>query len=380
MTKPHSVSSTKQAEPPRRRLRIVAHNGGIVFGGGEKAVAGILAGLAARGHDVVLYCRNTDVAQQVAAAGVPAHVFALGGDLMLHHAERLARAVRRRHADVLLLTTFRKFLIGGIAGRLARLPVVGRIGIETDIPDGLKYAFTFRYLIDRVVFNAESMRQRFLSELPSYPPDRALTLVGGVQDGVKQNYASSLRSELHIPEAAHVIGSAGRLARAKRFDRLLAVTAGLPGVHCVVAGRGVEMDVLRAKAQSLGIADRVHLLGWRQDIGSVIGAFDVYLVTSDKEGMSNAMLEALAAGVPVVSTPVSGAREALEPLPDGRRPGVVVDFDERALRDAVCGMLADEATRRATAAAARERAAERFTYARMIDRWETLLAELAGRA
>ena len=66
------------------------------------------------------------------------------------------------------------------------------------------------------------------------------------------------------------------------------------------------------------------LLGHRIDVGDVLAALDLFVVCSDQEGMANAMLEAMAAGVPVVSTPVSGAQEALRPLADGRQPGRVL--------------------------------------------------------
>jgi glycosyltransferase involved in cell wall biosynthesis len=85
------------------------------------------------------------------------------------------------------------------------------------------------------------------------------------------------------------------------------------------------------------------------------------------------MLEALAAGVPVVSTPVSGAAEALEPLPDGRRPGFVVEPGEEALAATIGRVLADPRERERMAGAARERARARFAWEDKVARWEELL-------
>ena len=110
----------------------------------------------------------------------------------------------------------------------------------------------------------------------------------------------------------------GTVARGqKRLDLLLGAVARLEGVRCLLAGAGPEEAVLRRGARTLGIAEHVVFLGHRESVGDVLDALDVFGVTSRTEGMSNAMLEALAAGVPVVSTPVSGAADALEPLGDG---------------------------------------------------------------
>jgi glycosyltransferase involved in cell wall biosynthesis len=89
--------------------------------------------------------------------------------------------------------------------------------------------------------------------------------------------------------------------------------------------------------------------------------------------MSNAMLEALAAGVPVASTPVSGADEALAPLPDGRTVGMVTSFDEEGIASALRGLLADRTRLAAMGAAAREASEERFGFEGMLDRWERVL-------
>ena len=110
-------------------------------------------------------------------------------------------------------------------------------------------------------------------------------------------------------------------------------------------------------------------------MGDVLGALDLLVITSRTEGMSNTMLEALAAGLPVVSTPVSGAREALEPLTDGRRPGASCwSRSRKRWRQAWRPLLADRATLAAMGAAALVRAQERFAWQDKLARWEAVLA------
>jgi glycosyltransferase involved in cell wall biosynthesis len=184
----------------------------------------------------------------------------------------------------------------------------------------------------------------------------------------------SLRDELAIPADAPVVGTIARLARQKRLDRLLETVALLPpATHCVVAGTGGRLERLRALAGRLGIGARVHFLGHRDDTGAVLRTLDVFVTASDSEGLSNAMLEALSCGVPVVSTPVSGADDALEPLADGRSPGVVAGWEPAELADAIRPFLADPALRARAGAAALVRARERFGFEGMLDRWERVL-------
>ncbi|HEV2147112.1 MAG TPA: glycosyltransferase [Longimicrobiaceae bacterium] len=357
---------------------VAAHNAAHVWGGLERATSLLLAGLARRGHRVLLFCNDARVAEGARALGVPAEVLVLGGDAMLHHAARFARRLGEDRPDALVISSFQKVWLGGMGARLAGVPrVVARIGLENYTPYSWKYRLAFGRWVDAVVVNAARMRPPFLA-LPGWSEARVATIHNGVWPRPR-SAPGGLRRELGIPEDAPVVGAMARLARQKRLDRLLHALALLPpGVHCLVAGEGPERQALAALAAELGLGARVHFLGFREDVGDVLEALDLLLVTSDTEGLSNTMLEALAAGVPVVSTPVSGADEALDPLPDGRRPGLVVGFTPEEVAAAVRELLADPARRAGMGSAARERAEERFGFERMLDRWEAVLGAPGG--
>jgi glycosyltransferase involved in cell wall biosynthesis len=383
MTTPLFVSSPARPDAGAGPLRIVAHNAGLRFGGGEKALLSILRGLADRGHAITLYCGYEAVRERFASAGIATGLIRVGGDVMLPDIVRFARRVRRHDPDVVLLTTFRKFLITGAGARLAGARrVIGRIGNETDVPDSLKYRVAFTRLLDAIVVNAESMRTGMFEIWPALDRSRIVTIAGGVRPTgtlVAPEAAVELKRKLGIAPGAPVIGSAGRLAKQKRFDRLLRALARLPGVHCVIAGSGIEEEPLRALACELGLADRVHLPGYLEDLTPFFAALDVYVVSSDREGMSNAMLEAMNAGLPVASTPVSGAREALDADEALGPAGVVTSgFDPDELSTAIARMLADAALRHGLGRAGRQRIPQRYTFGRMIDEWEHVLRGTAG--
>ncbi|HEX6373124.1 MAG TPA: glycosyltransferase [Longimicrobium sp.] len=354
---------------------IVAHNGARVWGGAERAVALLLAGLQQRGHRVLLLCNDGVVARPARALGVDAQILPLGGDASVHHAARLAGRLRALRPDALLVGMFKKAWLAGMAGRIARVPrIVVRIGLETDVPRNAKYRFAFGRLIDQVVVVAERLRPAY-AQLPGYANGRLSVIPNAVHPPARRHVPGALRRELGIPAAARCVGSVARVVAQKRLDRLLDAVARLPDdVHCILAGDGPLRGALERQARALGIAGRVHFLGHRADVWEVLAALDLFVATSDREGMSNAMLEALAAEVPVVSTAVSGTDEALRPGWDGIAPGVVVAFDAGAVAEAVRGVLDDGDRRHAMRAAAGVRARGEFGFPRVLDAWERVLA------
>lgn len=356
-----------------RRLHVVAHNGANLWGGAERAVTRILAGLQGRGHRVELLCNAVLVAEEAAALGVPTRLLRLGGDVAVTDAVHLGAHLRRERPDALLVGTFKKLWLAALGARLGRrVRTVARVGLETDTPRNAKYRFVFaRGWVDAVVVNAAAMRPAFLG-VPGLRDEDVSVIPNGVAAPPVTEHGA-VRRALGIPGGAPVVGAVARLASQKRLDRLLSAVHGLPAVHCVIAGDGPEAEALRARAAELGIAERTHFLGFRRDVGDVLDALDLFVVSSDREGMANAMLEAMASGIPVVSSEVSGAAEALAPLEDGRRPGVVVPRSEDALAGAIAGLLADPAGRAAMGAAAAEAARLRFGPDAALDRWERVL-------
>jgi glycosyltransferase involved in cell wall biosynthesis len=376
---------------------ILAHNASGILGGGEIGTALLLAGLQRRGHRVLMLMRDDAMADRVASAyGIPTGVQRVGGDAMLPDAFRLAARIRRERPDAVILTTFKKVFLSGLGARMAGAPfVVQRIVLQGDTPArGARYRAALRRFVDVVALNADAMRPAFLAGDPHLDPAKVVTILDGVRAPVRTKEPGAVRRELGIPADAFVVGCVARLARQKRFDRLLRalVTAGnreqgtgnreqgignsqQRPIHCVIAGEGEELEPTRALAAELGMADRVHFPGFRSDVGDVLDALDLFVVSSDREGLANAMLEAMAFGLPVVSTDVSGAREALDAAAGEPRAGIVTGFDDAALADAIGAMMRDPDARRAMGEAARGRADRRFGVERFLDDWERLLED-----
>ncbi|MEX2284790.1 MAG: glycosyltransferase [Gemmatimonadota bacterium] len=369
-------ASARAAHKPEGKLNLVAHNGANLVGGAELALIQLLRGLTDRGHRISLTCNHDIVADEAVRRGIPSIVMPLRGDAVLADAFRFAEFLKREAPDAFLMGTFKKIWLGGMASARARVPrTVARVGLASDTPRRWKYRHAVRHWIDTVVLNADSMRAAFLARVPGYDPSRVVTIHTGVVQPARRQASGAVRAELGIPANARVIGAIARLSRQKRLERLIHATNTLAGVHCVIAGEGTERPRVEATCAELGLEERVHLLGHRTDLGDVLDAMDLFVVCSDQEGMANAMLEALAAGVPVVSTPVSGAVEALRPLADGRLPGrVLSSFDPGELSSTLGELLSKPSLMRLMAEAAEQAARDYFDFDRMVVEYETVLA------
>lgn len=305
-----------------------------------------------------------------------ASIAVLGGHLALWQAPAFARDLRAFEPDALLISTFKKIWLGGWAGRSAGVPrIVSRIGLDTDLPGKhWTYRLAFRRWIDCALVNADGIRRAVVDGIPDYPADQVATVYDGIHMPEASLDSEEARRALGLPVDVPLVGSVTRLGVQKRIDRMIDLLPRLPGVHLALAGTGDLEEELRAQAKTMGVEDRTWFLGFQEDVARVLAALDAFLLTSDKEGMANAMLEAMAAGVPVVSTPVSGADEALYADDEGRAPGLVVAADPGALAEAVSGILDVRAVRLAMGEEGRRRARERFSYEAMLDAWEGVFA------
>ena len=198
--------------------------------------------------------------------------------------------------------------------------------------------------------------------------------------------AVSQRFTYHIVRlAANGLAAVGGLERRKGFDLLIDALAALDGrVHAVLVGDGTEAQrrAMEERARERGVIDRIHLPGRREDAASITAASDAFVLPSRSEGFAVAMLEAMAAGRPVVSADVAGAWEGLAARAGRPAAGWIVPVEDAdalaaALREVVDGIRAGAPEVRDRAAEGAWRAANWFTIDRMIDGYE---AVLAGRA
>jgi glycosyltransferase involved in cell wall biosynthesis len=187
------------------------------------------------------------------------------------------------------------------------------------------------------------------------------------------DFAGAEPATLPVPAGAPVVLAMGRLHSAKGFDVLIAALTRLPGVHAVVAGEGPERAALESLALRAGVADRLHLLGWRTDTAALLASCDVYVCPSRLEPLGNVILEAFSASRPVVAAMAAGPLELIEP----GRTGVLVAMESGiALAAGIEGVLANPAMGAAMAGAGRARWEQDFAPASVLAKWRGFLGSV----
>ena len=179
-----------------------------------------------------------------------------------------------------------------------------------------------------------------------------------------------IRAELGIPPNAFVVGSAGRLAPEKNYGMLLAAAArsragGVP-IHVVLFGDGEERSRLERLASTLGIQDAVSFAGWKTDLYRALPALDVFVLTSVSEGLPLALLEAMACGLPIVSTAVGDIPVVIE---DDRSGYLVPRGDTDGLTSRLTQLAQEPGRRRAFGAFGRQVVADRYSRSSMVSRY-----------
>ena len=177
-------------------------------------------------------------------------------------------------------------------------------------------------------------------------------------------------------DESFVVGWAGRLTEIKRPSDLLRAVAQVDDATLVLAGDGELRSEIEELAVSLGIADRVRILGYVDDIGAWYSAFDVFLLTSANEGTPVVAIEALAAGVPVVATAAGGTATVVD---DGETGLLAPVGDVESLAAHLRRLRDSPALRAEFGAEGRRRMRERFSAERMVDDVERLYGRFVAR-
>ncbi len=354
-------------KPP---LRVGLVIGQLTVGGAEGQLLQLVRGL---GADVVpfvyaLSARPTHLHSALVEHGVA--VREITGHPALR-ALRLARALRRdrvavAHAWLFIANAY--LAVAKLLGGRWRMATSARNCKVQGWVSRIANAIAFR-MSALVVVNSADVEAYIVEEYAA-PRTRIRVVPNGVDTDRFRPPGSLVESN-----PVHVV-TVGRLVRQKNHDLFLRGAAGLlqSGVAArfTIVGDGPLRADLEARARARGVGGRVALAGERQDVGSVLGEAALVWLTSSWEGMPNAVLEALASGVPVVVTAVSGTRELVEPGVQGE----IVDLDDAtALVARSRAILEEPERRRRMAAAARQRALA-FSSGQMAARLANLYAEL----
>jgi glycosyltransferase involved in cell wall biosynthesis len=309
---------------------------------------------------------------------------------LLRQFGRLRADIRRHRYDVVHTHTSVAGAMGRVAAWSCRTPVrlhmVHAYAGHDAVPQPRRTLFRLvERALDRITTNTVvgsafmrdlGLRRRVLR------PGRVTVIPNAsrmeVRDGTAADRAR-LRSELGLPPDALLIALIGRVEEQKGVDILVRaavpVTAAVPRAHVVVVGDGTRRAAVERLAAELGITDRVHLTGWRHDLGDVVRAIDVLAMPSRWEAFGIVNLEAMAAAKPVVGFAVGGVPEVVVHGETGllSPPGAVDDLARDLVR-----VLTDPGLAARLGAAGRARLLERFTPERMVQAHVELYDQLVA--
>jgi glycosyltransferase involved in cell wall biosynthesis len=295
---------------------------------------------------------------------------------------RLLTLLTRERIDVVHAHMPRASVPGAIAARLARVPVVVSHEHGSTLSGKRMRPLLDREVVARLstimIAVSEYDRQNLIAR-EGIASERIMVLHNGI-DGRLGDDSAGPPPGLERPPGVPLIGAVGRLFAQKDYANLVRAVAVLRergrALRCVILGDGPQRAQLEALISQIGVGDSVRLLGRRDDVGQVLRAFDVAVLSSVWEGTPLAGLEYMAAGRPIVATAVGGVPEMLRDGVDGI---LVPPRDHVALADGIARVLDDPELAARLGASAQARQAESYELDGVVRRLEGIYDELLVR-
>jgi len=378
-TEPASMTTTPPADPsglPATPIRLFLMINTFETGGSERQFTVLAQNLTPPQFQTHLGCvsRRGPLARNFPDAAQ----FPLGGSLFgwqsLRTRLNLSRHLRHYQVQVAHAFDFYTNLTLIPAAKLARVPVV--IGSHRQLGDLMTpaqfraQAAAFRWC-DAVVCNSQAAADRLLAT--GLSPDKIAVIGNALPADAFTAAPATLPKRPTIARVGMVARMNHRYKNHSGFLRIAAqIHRRMPDVEFVLAGDGPLRQELEREAASLGLGASAIFLGDRQDMPAVLASLDVAVNTSDSESLSNVILEALAAGLPVVAYDVGGNSELLS-----HQPGALIPAgNETDFADAVQKLLTDSALRERLGSHARQFAQETFSLDRVRQRYVELYLTL----
>ena len=312
-------------------------------------------------------------------AGIPVHC--LGGHRYRHTSAiigQLTRLLAQQSPQILQTFLFHANLLGRIAARRAGIPsVVSGIRVAERHARWHLWADRLtRKMVDRHVCVSHSVA-RFSVDHARLPADKIVVIPNGIDPDEFPAADPADLTRHGIPATHRAITFVGRLTPQKGL-RWLVETAPhwldkIPDCDLLLVGKGPQRSQLERLSARLNISGRVHFAGWQANIPEVLAASHILVLPSRWEGMPNVVLQAMATGLPVLSTDVEGV---VELLGDGAPKQTVTYGDSRLLVEKLAAIMSNPGLATQLGNENRLRAAD-FTLARMVASYETLWESLA---
>ncbi len=384
-----------------QRVRVLQLIDGFSMGGAERVVLMLALHSDRERFDVIpcaLY-RSGPLEEEMKAAGIHYHVLGLqrrsvlSGPLFVGDVLRilsaLSKMIREFSVDIVHTHLTESTLLGILAAFRASCRTCATL--HNVIIDGQRGRFSPRNWLMRFAINQVFSKANTLIAVSEevaqavkanarIPQNRIVTIPNAI-DSTRfsmRRDRNSVRAALGFAVDRTIVLTIGRLTRQKGYTHLLQALRLIPAYRrplTLFVGDGEERQLLESKTIELGLGLDVRFLGNRRDIPELLAAADIFVLSSLWEGLSLALLEAMASGLPPVVTSVGGNTEVVE---NGKCGLVVPPGNEQALAEAILALLQNPFWRGELARAARERFENQFSLRSFVDAHERLYTEMAG--
>jgi glycosyltransferase involved in cell wall biosynthesis len=381
------LAEQDELAPAARPIRVLQLITSLDRGGAENHLLALLTHADRQAFEIetAVLVGEGELVPVFRQAGIPVHLLHAGSRLDPRALNRLVAILREGNFDILHSHLFRADIYAGLA--VARLGERRPLLVSTRHNDDRFFLNPFVGIVHYVVSARQDLIIAISDHIARFTvargvrhPARVRRVYHGIEPPLEralEREGQRIRRELGIDSDAFLVGNVGRLAPQKGQRHLIAAMPLLlervPGAHAIIAGGGDLEDYFRDLARELGVADRVHVLGPRRDVPALMHAMDVFAMPSIWEGFGLVLLEAMAAGRPIVASRVATIPEVVA---DGETGVLVPAGDPLALADALADLARQPALAQRMGAAGRERLRRSFSIEKMVGDTELLYREL----
>lgn len=340
----------------------------------------LMEGLAQRGHRNSVLCREGSAsATRAAERGDAVRTASMANTLDLGGVWRMRRHLRELQPDLAILHTGRASWLGGLACKLAGIPAICVRRMDRRVKRSLRTTWIHQSWTQRTVAVSPAVLDCLTA---GGVPAQRIVMIADAVDPERlqpQRSAAEVREAQGLEPGRLLLLVLASLDRRKGIDVLLEALSQAaqqlpsPAPMLWVAGNGPEREALHEQCARLGLQDRVRFLGRREDAPDLLGACDVFLLPSRREGLGVAALEAMAVGKPVVASNVGGLGQAVAQ----DRTGLLVPAEDvTALGNAIARVLEDDELRARLGAAGPAHIAEHYLGSQQVLRYEELFEDV----
>jgi glycosyltransferase involved in cell wall biosynthesis len=363
----------------RRPLRVMFLHTSVDIGGAETVTLNLIRRFDRSRFEPELCClKARGTIGELLSAEVPVFDHLLRNKYDLRVLPRLTRLLRRRRIDAIVsVGAGDKMFWGRSAAWLAGVPVIISAIHSTGYPDRIGRLNRMLTPLTNMFIGVAETHGRYLVEQERFPAEKVCVIPNGVDTERFRPRAADpeLRRRLGL-RSGPVAGTVARLGPEKNHELFLDVAARtrqeVPDAQFLLIGDGPLADVLRRRARRLGIADCVHFLGWRSDVPELLSLLDAFLLTSHIEANPVSILEALATGLPVVSTRVGSVAETVR----SDNGFLVEPGDAAGMARHLARLFRNPVLARRMGAAGRQLVIRRWSLDQMVQQYEDVIESI----